>query len=183
LSDNAKVVVALEFIVNLHTSRRWIEITLLPVLFLVGVMSAVAESNKKYLPVKKAVDFVVSVFGMSLIVFAIVSIVHDSRGFATMDSFRSFLLPIFLTLVYLPFLYAFILYASYETLSVRLSIFLRDNRSLARYAKCKTFEMCFLNLRRLDRFINNQDVVLDLMKPKDTDDVVPLIQEGRKRVL
>jgi len=181
LLDNVKMVALLEFIVNLYTFNFWVEIILVPVLFLVGGISAVAASDKKYLAAKKLVDFVITVFGLYLLGFTIVSIVHDVRGFASMENLRSFLLPIFLSLGYLPFLYAFILYASYETLSVRLSIFLRDNRSLARYAKRKIFEMCFLNLRRLDRFMNYEDAVIDLMNLKDRDDVVRLIQEGRKR--
>jgi len=181
LLDNVKMVALLEFIVNLYTFNFWVEIILVPVLFLFGGISAVAASDKKYLAAKKLFDFVITVFGLYLLGFTIVSIVHDIRVFASMENLRSFLLPIFLSLGYLPFLYAFILYASYETLSVRLSIFLRDNRSLARYAKRKIFEMCFLNLRRLDRFMNYEDAVIDLMNLKDRDDVVRLIQEGRKR--
>lgn len=183
LLDNAKVALFLEFIVNLYTFNLWVEIILLPALFLIGGMSAVAESNKKYLPVKRAVDFAVSVFGMYLIGFAIVSIVRDYRGFASIDNLRSFLLPLLLTAAFVPFLYMSAVYASYETLSMRLFIVSRDNRPLARYAKRKTFGLCFLNLRRLNRFMKEEDVAIGLMNLKDRDDVVRLIQEGRKRGL
>lgn len=184
LLDNAKVVAFLEFIVNLYTFNLWVEIILLPVLFMIGGMSAVAESDKKYLPVRKAVDSVLSVFGMYLLGFAIVSIVRDYRGFASMDNLRSFLLPIFLTLAYLPFLYAFALYASYEVLfSVRLRICLRGNRRLIRYVKWKIFGLCFLSLRRLTRFMRDEDIAIDLMNLKDKDDVARMIREARKRGL
>jgi len=183
LLDNAKVALLLEFIVNLYTFRLWVEIILLPALFLIGGMSAVAESNKKYLPVKKAVDFVVSVFGMYLIGFAIVSIVRDYHGFATVDNLRSFLLPLLLTAAFVPFLYMFAVYASYEILSMRLFIVSRDNRPLARYAKRKIFELCFLNSRRLNRFMKEVDVAIGLMNLKDRDDVMLLIEEARTRHL
>src|SRR5450759_2624374 len=74
LLDNVKMVALLEFIVNLYTFNFWVEIILVPVLFLFGGISAVAASDKKYLAAKKLFDFVITVFGLYLLGFTIVSI-------------------------------------------------------------------------------------------------------------
>ncbi len=148
LLDNIKVVAFLEFVANLRTFSIWVEIILVPILFLIGGMSGVAESDKKYLPAKKVIDLVIATFGIYLIGFAVVSVIRDYRGFATIGNLRSFLLPVLLTLGYVPFLYATALYASYEVLfSVRLLPCRRDHPTLVRYARWRIFWLCFLNLR------------------------------------
>jgi hypothetical protein len=184
LLDNVKVVAFLEFIVNLYTFNFWLEIALVPVLFLTGAMSAIVETDKKYLPTKKVLGFVQSVFSLCLLAFALVSIVRGFRAFATIGNLKSFLLPIFLTLAYLPFLYANALYMSYEVLfSARLYLCLQDHRALAGYARRKIFGMCSLNLRRLTRFAKDESVAADLWTLKNEDDVLRMIREARMRGL
>lgn len=180
--DSVRMTVLLEFVLNLYTFDLWVEIILVPVLFMIGAMSAIAASDRKYLPTKKLLDFVVAAFGLCLAIFAIVSIVRDYYGFATIDNLHSLLLPVLLTFGYVPFLYATALYASYEILfSVRLFPCRRNHPTLVRYARWKIFWLCFLNLRRLTKFMKDEDVGVDLMNLKDKDDVVRMILEAHKR--
>lgn len=184
LLDNVRMTVLLEFVLNLYTFDLWIEITLVPVLFMIGAMSAIAASDRKYLPTKKLLDFVVAALGLYLAIFAIVSVIRDYYGFATIGNLRSLLLPVLLTFGYVPFLYATALYASYEILfSVRLLPCRRDHPTLVRYARWKIFWLCFLNLRRLTKFTKDEDVGIDLMNLKERNDVVQMILGVQKRGL
>ncbi len=182
LLDNVRMTVLLEFVLNFYTFDLWIEITLVPVQFMFGAMSALAASDRKYLPTKKLLDFVLAAFGLYLAIFAIVSVVRDYHGFATINNLRSFLLPILLTFGYVPFLYATALCASYEILfSVGLLPCQRDHPTLVRYARWKIFWLCFLNLRQLTKFMKDEGVGVDLMNLKDRDDVVQMILGVQER--
>lgn len=184
LLRNLGVAVFLEFILNLYVFNLWIELVLPPAALVIGIVSIAADASRKGVPVKKPVDSVRSAFAVLLVGFVLFSIIHDWRGFTSMDNLRSFLLPIFLTIGYVPFLYALALCESYEVLfSVNLRICRRDYPTLVRYAKRKILCLCFLNLRRLTRFMKDEDVAIDLMNLKDRDGVVRLIQEARKRGL
>lgn len=155
LIDNLKLVVLLEFIVNFYSFSFWIELVFVPVLFMVATLSAVAETKKEFAYVKKMMNYVLSLFGMALIVFAVFNIFEDYQSFANVNNVRAVILPPLLTGAYMPFLYLFALMMSYETIFVRLDIFLSDHKALARLIKIETIKACNINLKRLNRFSKN----------------------------
>jgi len=179
LLDNLKLILVLEFIINLYTFNLWIELILVPLLFLIVAMGAVAEFKKEYMPVKKIIDSILSFFGILLIIFALFKIFGDYRGFATTDNLRSFLLPLLLMLAYLPFLYLFTLLMAYENLFVRLDIFLKENKTLANFAKRKIFRLCFFDLGKLNRFA--KESTSNLLNLKDKNDILSLVQKFRNQ--
>lgn len=177
LIDNLKLILVLEFIVNLYTFSLWIELILVPFLFVIIAMSAVAEMKKEYLPVKKAIDFILSAFGIFLITYALAKILGDYQSFATSENLRAFILPPLLTFAYIPFLYLFALVIAYENLFVRIDIFVKDNKALAKFAKRKIICLCHLNLRKLNRF--SRESTQELLKISSEEDVANMIESFR----
>ena len=171
LLDNLKLVVLLEFIINLYVFNLAIEIILIPILFIIVVLLAYAESKKEYVDVKKVLDYILGIIGICFIIFALSNIFMNFPSFANLDNLRSFLLPPILTLAFLPFIYLFALYIVYESFFLRIDIF-NENKAITRYAKRKIFALCHLNLRRLNKLsrkvgsmkINNKNDVLKIFK-------------------
>jgi hypothetical protein len=178
LLDNLKLILILEFIINFYTFNLWVEIILMPFLFVIVATGAVAETKKEYLPVKKVIDSILAIFGISLMVFAFYSIFSDYQNFVTTDNLRTFLLPPLLTFTFLPFVYFFALYMAYENIFVRLDIFLKNNKKLAKFAKRKIFTLCFVNLRKLNKFSNENTG--EFMKLNNKNDVLNIIQQFNK---
>lgn len=178
LLDNLKLILVLEFIVTLYSFNFWIEMIFVPVMFLIVAMGAVAEIKKEYLPVKKLIDYVLSFIGIFLIVFAVSKIIGDYQGFLSADNLRSFVLPPLMTLAYMPFLYIFALIMAYEMLFVRLDIFLKNDKTLAGFAKQKIFRLCFLNLGKLNRFA--KESTSDLLNLKDKNGILSLVEKFNK---
>jgi hypothetical protein len=174
LLDNLKVIVALEFIINLYTFNFWVELFLVPLLVLIVAVGAVAELKKEDFPAKKMSDSVLSFFGIFLILFTLIRLLSDFQGFANVDNLRSFLLPVLLTLAFMPFLYLFALLMAYELLFVRLGIFLKENKALANFAQKRIFMLCLLDLGKVNRFA--KESTMDLLSLKDKDDVMRMIQ-------
>lgn len=177
LIDNLRLILLLEFVVNLYTFNLLIELILVPFLFVIIAMSAYAEMKKEYLPVKKMVDFILSIFGFFLISYALAKILGDYQSFATSENMRAFILPPLLTFAYIPFLYLFALMMAYENLFLRIDIFVKDNKALTKFAKRKIIRLCHLDLRKLNRF--SRDSTQELIKISNEEDVRKLIGSFR----
>jgi len=172
LLDNLKLVVLLEFIINLYVFSLAVEIILLPVLFSIVVLSAVAESKKEFLIVRKVSNFILGLAGICFVIFALTNTFMDFRSFANPENLHSLLLPPILTLSFLPFIYFFALYSLYESFFIRIDIF-NDDKAISRYAKRKIFTKFHINLRRLRKFTKE----VGIMRLKDKKDVQKILHE------
>jgi len=155
LSNGLKWVIVLEFIISLYTFSIWGELLIIPTVFFLVAISVVAGTMKGASSVKKTTDFMLSVIGIYIIIFALTNIINDFHGFWTVYNAKKFLLPIVLTGCYLPFIYLATVYGAYEQLFLRIDMaWFRDNKKLATYAKKKIFQVSALNLNKIKRISN-----------------------------
>jgi hypothetical protein len=136
--DNLKLIVVLEFILNMYTFSLWIELLLVPFATLIIMLKAVSEFQVKLEPRYKAVDSflssILALIGIVMLSITIHSAINDLDRFMKIHNLRDFMLPAVLSGLYLPFIYAWALYLAYELLFVRIDIFNSD-RNLARHLK------------------------------------------------
>ncbi len=151
IKDNLKVLVVLEFLINFYVFSLWIELLLVPVFGILGGLLGIAASNKQYEAVQKSLNYVMAIIGTFFIGYALYMTVSDFNNFFTLNNFESFILPVLLTIMFLPFIYSWALYANYETLFIRLQFFVRD-KSLLSYVKKKTILAFRLNLWSLNKW-------------------------------
>lgn len=178
LEDNLKIILVLEFILTLYTFNLIAEIILVPILVFIGAMSAVSELKKEYLPVKKLFDFILSLIGIFLIIFALGKVFGDFQNIMTSQNLKTLILPPLLTFAFIPFVYFFALIMAYETIFVRLGTFNKNNPDLIRFTKRKILLACHLNLSKLNRFA--KESTQDLMKTKTKEDVINMIKKIKK---
>ena len=169
ITNNLKLLVAIEFLVNVYTFHLVVELILLPIILLIVGVSALAETKKEYAQVKKFTDVILIAFGFFLIIFALFKVFVDYQGFATLTNLQSFILPPLLTLTYIPFLYVIALFMAYETLFVRLNLFTKENKNLRPVAKRKIILLCHLNLWKLNKF--SKSSIQQLISLSTADDV------------
>lgn len=173
--DSLKLVLVLEFLVNFYTFDLWIEMILVPLIFTRVGMRTIADTNEEYQPVKKVIDAILAVFGIALLILAISSFLSDYDAITTSDNLRILVLPPALTLAYLPFLYFLALLMAYEILFVRIDIFLKGDKRIARFTKQKILILCHVNLGKLNRFAREN--TQELRRLKDKNDVMSMIQD------
>jgi len=173
LIDSLKLVLVLEFVVNLYTFNLLIELILVPFLVAIIAMSAYAETKKEYLSFKKMCDLILLIFGIFLIFYVLAKVLGDYRSFATSENMRAFVLSPLLTFAYVPFLYLFALMMAYENLFLRIGFFVKDNKALAKVTKRKIILLCHLNLRKLNRFSRNS--MQELINIGNEEDVNKLV--------
>lgn len=175
LLNNAKFILVLQFIINFYVFTFWAEILLIPSITIVAVMSAVADTQAKYVAVKKVLDFILASYGIVLVIFAVLNIVNDYNFLFNNTNLTTFLLPPILTISFLPFIYFFALYMAYEILFVNLSIYIGKDKSLLHFAKRKIFQICLFRLNNIQRL--KRDYLRDLLIIREKEDVLNLVQK------
>ena len=153
--DSFKFIVVLEFIINFYTYNFWIEIILIPILTILSLGNSLAGTKPEYKQVKKFLDSILAIFGIYLTIYIIGKVVIDYKSLINTYNLVTFILPILLTITLIPYLYLFALAMAYETLFIRLGIFIKKEE-LLNYSKKKIFFLCHLNLSKLNRLAHNR---------------------------
>lgn len=114
------VSVFLSFIMNFSVFSFWVETILQPSLFLLRGTSVVARQSNEMKPVKRLIDALLGVVVVGLAIHEVLAIVNvvGSRGLLTLA--RQLVLPIWMALGLLPFLYVIGLYSEYEKAFIRM---------------------------------------------------------------
>ena len=171
IRENFKLTILIDFIINLHVLSFWIEFILLPIIVLIGGILAIAETDEKYLIVKKLMNNISAFIGLSLLAYASWQVYIHFNQVTTFETLRSFILPILFSILYLPFIYLAIVYIAYENVFVRLQFVIKD-RSLHKYVKYQLLYQFAFNIQLLpiwlkaawSRNLNTQADINDLIK-------------------
>ncbi|MFW5794768.1 MAG: hypothetical protein ACOCRK_11700 [bacterium] len=171
--DNLRVLILIEFIINYYTFSLIIELIIMPFITLIFLLEILVEKEEKYLSVKKLLKTVQTVIGFFLIFYFISNLVSSYQSFISYKTLKSFLLPIILSLFYLPFIYLFFLYSKYEMVFVRLQMGSLKSKELINYAKIEIIKTCIFDLNKVKKLLN--DNISNLMHIQNKEDVDKLI--------
>jgi len=150
--DSIKVVVFLEFLVNLYVFPLWVELIFFPFLFLVTVTKAYAEVRTPFRVAEiRILSVLLILYGLVALSFSVYHTIAEFRATMTLMNLRQILLQPVLTLALLPFVYALALYASYELTFVRIEFSNRDTR-MGSYLKRRLIRRFGVNLFALNRW-------------------------------
>lgn len=150
VKENFKVLIIIEFIVGLYVFGIITEFILMPFVILFSMLLGYTEVYKKHIQVRKFLNGIFGILGMIYLIYSGYHIYLDFTGFATMGNLKSFLFPLIISVLFLPFAYSFALLAHYESLFVRLGFFLKD-RKLRRFAKWRILWSVNFSIIRLKR--------------------------------
>lgn len=131
---NLRLLAILQFVIGVYSMPLLAELFLVPFMVVVGMMIPIAESDTKYLQVKKLLNGIVVSFGIFTLAYTAYMLVTDFKELGQEKTLYDFIVPALLTVMYLPFVFAIITYSTYETIFVRLQFTVQD-RSLRRLAK------------------------------------------------
>lgn len=149
--DSIKGIVIVEFIANFYSFSFITELILIPIMTLVIAMQAFGSEKPEHKPVLKLLDKIVSFFGLIVLIYTVYRISQGFGDFANLTTLKSFLFPIILTILFLPFLYFVALWSLYEIMIIRVGSRLKKNKH-KRYLKKKMFMTFTLNRKKLRKF-------------------------------
>ncbi|MCK6648732.1 MAG: hypothetical protein L6Q66_03660 [Bacteroidia bacterium] len=161
MKESFKWTIFVEFLVNFYTFSFWVEFFLVPIITLMVLMQIVSETKKEYDRVNTLLKKMLSYSGVLLILFVGYKSVVSYQDLVNLKTLFSFLLPIILTLMMIPFLYFLALFMNYEELFVKLYYYSNDEKFKWELKKKILFEAKF-NLNKVHyifKSINKFDVV------------------------
>lgn len=105
LAKAIRVTVLVEVFVNLAVLSFPLEMVLAPVLFLLTMAWAVADSRRDLRPAKVVAQALLGIIGWGLALYVSFRIASDWKGFTSRHTLQLFALPVLLTVGALPFVY------------------------------------------------------------------------------
>ena len=113
--DNIELLIIFEFIVNIYVFPLLAEMFILPITAFIVLLDVVSRRDKKHAGVSKFLRTLQFFIGISIIGYSINQVVKDFNNFGNINILKEFLLPIILTITFIPFIYFMILYSSHES--------------------------------------------------------------------
>jgi hypothetical protein len=144
--DTIKVTVLIEFLLNTHTFPLLVELLLFPFATLLALMLALANTEQKYEPAASFLRRLQGILGATVVTITLWSIVLNIRDVFSIENGRSLLLPILLSIAFVPIAYFIALISAYEQLFLPMKMY-RVALPLRLYAKMKLIFRLRLNLR------------------------------------
>lgn len=117
--DILNITVLIAFLVNFYTFPLWLELILVPFVTILGTFTFFAGTKDEYKIVHKYLSYVEVIFGVAILTFCLGKAFFDIRSIANLDTLNEILLPIYLSILLIPFLYAMSWYAQYEQSVIR----------------------------------------------------------------
>lgn len=111
----------LEFIASFYSFSYWIELIIVLSLTICAILLSVSERDEKNKDVTGCLNTILVIVGIILFSYSLFLSVENSDNFFSLGSLKSFLLPLILTIFYVPFFYLLALYVSYEQLFANIS--------------------------------------------------------------
>lgn len=150
VKENFKVLLIIEFIVGLYVFGIITEFILMPFVIIFSMLLGYTEVYKEHEQVRKIVNGLFGILGSFYLIYSVYHIYSGFSEFATTGNLKTFLFPIIMSILFLPFAYSYALLVHYESLFVRLGFFLKDKK-LRRFAKWRILLSVNFSILRLKR--------------------------------
>lgn len=173
LLETFAITILVEFLTGLYSFSFAIEFVLMPFLFLVIAMSALADSRDEYMIVRRPLKVLIAGYGIFILSYSILTAIGSLTEALSAHNLITLVIPSVLTVMYLPFIYLFALVMAYEALFIRLEIFIKDKKLLS-FAKWKVIALCHINLKTLTSFSSTTGREITTIKNKK--DILAVIQ-------
>jgi len=151
LKGSLKGIIIVVFIANFYNFSLVIELILIPIMTLIGISQVFTQDKPEYKLVEKLFNVITSFFGVVVLIYTIYRISQQFGEFANLMTLKVFLLPIILTILYLPFLYFVALWSLYEVMIIRLDSRLKKKKH-KKFLKKQMFMTFLLNRKKLRKF-------------------------------
>lgn len=171
--------IIIDFIINFFTFELGWELIIIPAISFIAILQYFAEINKEkpeYEKVNSFLKWVLTIIGFSLLGYVIHKLYHNYNEILKINNVKSFLIPVILSVLYLPIILLFASVMKYENIFQEINRyrFLDKKRKI----KIKLTVIIYgkLNLDKLDRIRN-----WDKKELKDSSNIFKYLKSvGRK---
>lgn len=175
VSDTLTVTLVIELIALTYVFDFWVEMVLIPVLFVISGMLAVAGRDEKYKAVQRFLTTLLAIFALYLVARGIWMIVEKWGEFATLTTVRDTYVAPVLSFMAIPFLYGVYLYSAYDSAFSGMRVAIPDPK-LRDYAQTMALIACHANVDQLRHWVRE----MHLKRPVTRDQVTQSLKLVRR---
>lgn len=179
LTDSLTIILVLEFIIDTYVFSFWNEIFLVAGVSILALIEVVLKLNKDSKKAHKFVEKLLSIIGLIVLGFAIYYTILDIENFLTIGTLKSFIYPVILTILSLPFFYIFVLILKYDSIFNRIKNKTEEEK-LKWKAKYIIFKHCLFSLSKLQKA--NEAIFYNLYMIKSDEDLKELDEAYQKHL-
>jgi hypothetical protein len=114
LLENFALVAMLQFIMGIYTFPLYIELFLVPIFVIISVFAAFASVYNKDHLISKIFNRVIYIIGFGVVISSLYMMFIKPADIMQILQFKIFILPIIITLMFIPMLYLLLLFKTYE---------------------------------------------------------------------
>jgi len=151
IKNNLKLIVILEFIVAYYPFNIFLELIIVPVTAAIGVCTVFTKQHPK---IKAIANNILLLFGLVVLIHAIIKLVTNFSEFISIQTFTDFYLPPLLTIFFLPFLYLLVLFITYENGFLRINSLVKKP-DVQRYAKIQSLLLFNVRISLFRRWLQH----------------------------
>lgn len=152
--DNLRFAAVVQFITGTFTFSLLVEFILQPILVFFILLQTVSNTKEEYKPARTMMNLIVSIIGLIILGLTIKNAIASYNSLNALDLIISFLLPIVLSILYLPFAHGFAIYAKYERLFIRMGFKEPNSKKIRRKHRKKVIILCGLSYGKISKFEN-----------------------------
>lgn len=179
--DTVSATVVVTFIAELYSFSLFVELLLIPFLAFVTVFQVLSERKPEHAAVHKLSSAILIIAGLLYFSYGIYGAAKNLDDFSTWNNLREFFVPIFLSLLFLPFIYAMSVFVSYEMNVTWLRWPLKDHR-LRHYAARQAMMRFRFDLEGLRRWTRNVAILQPSTREEIRNSIAEvLLQKQRER--
>lgn len=176
--DVINITAIFTFAVGVYSFSFAVEFFLVPIMVIAAVLMGFSESQPKYAPVYKLLQNFFILLGLIFIFFAVYSVSKDVNSLANWQNVREFIVPIVLTILFIPFIFIFAVHNVYSFCRVRLGLAI-SRRAMRDYAMNRARRVFKIDIESLKDWVT----YLQLNKPKSREDIDRAIAEWDRRTV
>lgn len=179
LRDTVTAVLLLEFLLNAYNFPLLGELFFVPVITIVAALNAFTEGREEYRSVLKFTNTILGAIGVVLLYLAVANALAHYRELGSPAKLQEFALPPLLSILFSPFIFGAVLYATYEQVFWRLGFGRDKSADVIRYAKLRVIRRFGLRLGALRSFLKEN--AFPLIRVRNRDDIDALLSSASSR--
>lgn len=130
--DTIKWTIAIEFILNFFTFSITKELIIFPIIVFSVMTQASASLKPEHKQVENLFKYILTGFGFFVFFLSLYKTIEQHSQLFTINNLKSFLLPMFLSITFLPFMYFYNLLVKYEGLWTILKFIIKNKQDRQR---------------------------------------------------
>lgn len=150
--DNIKFIVLIEFFMGTFTFDFWIEMILQAVIAFLTILQAVAGLKEETKKVQKLLDGVLAIIGFVVLYYTIRAAMGTYADIDPIELIVSFMIPLVLSVAFIPCAYLLALVAKYETVFMRMGFKEPKDKIIRLKRHMKVILTCRMSYKKLCLF-------------------------------